>query len=80
MTFRPRQYEDDIYPWDDSDLIEQEYYEDPDHQRDLQMEREWEEDRLMMQDEDPMPFGWGGKTGGWVDEYMVRTYGRGPGS
>lgn len=80
-NYRPRQYEDDIYPWDDSALIEQEYYEDPDHQRDLQMEREYIEGALLDQDDmldDPRPDLMWHPKGGYVDKYMEAVYGGGP--
>lgn len=82
MSYAPRRYEDDIYPWDDSDLIDQEFIEpDPDHQRDLQMEREWIEGALLDQDDmldDPRPDLMWHPTGGYVDKYMEAVYGGGP--
>lgn len=82
MSYRPRQYEDDILPYEDEDYaLRDEYWEvDPDQARDLQMEREWAEEALLDEyDHDPRPDALWDRKGGYVDEYMVRTYGRGPG-
>lgn len=75
MSYRPRRFEDDIYPDDEYDEYP-EYEPDPDHQRDLQMEREWDEGRAQDILDDPYPWG---QAPEWRDEYMDRTYGRGPG-
>lgn len=46
MSYRPRQSETDLYPYEDFDQEYPEYEPDPDHLRDLQMEREWMEGAL----------------------------------
>lgn len=75
MTFRPRQSETDIYPEDEYNYSFDEYEPDPDHQRDLQMEREWTEDTLL---DDPSPDLMWQPKGGYVDKYMAAVYGQGP--